>query len=51
LQINKISLNAWQKEKGIDKAEWDGVVETCDICEKVFVGEVFKAHYRGCWTV
>jgi hypothetical protein len=35
--------------EGIEKAEWDGVVETCDVCEKVFVGAVFKAHYRGCW--
>jgi hypothetical protein len=35
--------------EGIDKAEWDGVVETCDVCQRVFIGEVFKAHYRGCW--
>ena len=39
--------------EGIDKADWDGVVKTCDVCEKVFIGEVFKVHrdYQSCWNV
>ncbi|KAF8162742.1 hypothetical protein B0H34DRAFT_671902 [Crassisporium funariophilum] len=37
------------KGEGIEWQEWDGVVETCDMCKTTFLQANFKAHARGCW--
>lgn len=52
LEDQRSVLARLARGEGINLLEWDGVVETCDNCQKTFLGAHFKGHLRGkvCWV-
>jgi len=49
LQDQRDILDRLAEGDGIAMQEWDGVLETCYVCDKVLLEAVFKAHSRDCW--
>lgn len=52
LDVQRRVIARLARGEGIALLEWDGVIETCNNCQKTFLGAYFKGHARGkeCWA-